>query len=451
MQDKTISGFSRLSKEEKLTWIAEQFFEKPQETIEELKTFWHADAEQQRIFDGFSENTVSNHFLPFGIAPNFIINGEAYAIPMVIEESSVVAAASSAAKFWSKRGGFHAKVLSTRKVGQVHFSWTGNGAALKAAMPDIEQQLREDTRHITANMEKRGGGIQDIELVDLTAEEPGYFQLRVTFETCDSMGANFINSVLEEFGMSLQQLASTHEVLRREEAALDIIMAILSNYTPECIVRTWVECPVEALDAAGQNMDAGTFAEKFAKAIRIAQIDPYRATTHNKGIFNGIDAVVLATANDFRAIEACGHAYAARDGRYRSLSSCTVKDGIFKFWMDLPLAVGTVGGLTRLHPIARMSLEMLGHPSAETLMMIIATTGLAQNFAAVRSLVTTGIQKGHMKMHLLNILNHLKATPQEQEQATAFFADKVVSFTAVRDYIKQSRNNRLVPEHFLKK
>jgi hydroxymethylglutaryl-CoA reductase len=451
MQDKTISGFSRLSKEEKLNWIAEQFFENPQETIEELKSFWHTDAEQQRVFDGFSENTVSNHFLPFGIAPNFIINGEAYAIPMVIEESSVVAAASSAAKFWSKRGGFHAKVLSTRKVGQVHFSWTGDGAALKAAMPEIEQQLREDTRHITANMEKRGGGIQEIELVDLTAEEPGYYQLRVTFETCDSMGANFINSVLEEFGMSLQQLVSTHEVLRQEEASLDIIMAILSNYTPECVVRTWVECPVEALDAAGQNMDAATFAEKFAKAIRIAQIDPYRATTHNKGIFNGIDAVVLATANDFRAIEACGHAYAARDGRYRSLSNCTVKDGVFKFWMDLPLAVGTVGGLTRLHPIARLSLEMLGHPSAETLMMIIATTGLAQNFAAVRSLVTTGIQKGHMKMHLLNILNHLKATPQEQEQATTFFADKVVSFTAVRDYIKQSRNNRLVPEHFLKK
>jgi len=451
MQDKTISGFSRLSKEEKLNWIAKQFFENPQETIEELKSFWHADAEQQRVFDGFSENTVSNHFLPFGIAPNFIINGEAYAIPMVIEESSVVAAASSAAKFWSKRGGFHAKVLSTRKVGQVHFSWTGDGAALKAAMPEIEQQLREDTRHITANMEKRGGGIQEIELVDLTAEEPGYYQLRVTFETCDSMGANFINSVLEEFGMSLQQLVSTHEVLRQEAASLDIIMAILSNYTPECVVRTWVECPVDALEAAGQNMDANTFAEKFAKAIRIAQIDPYRATTHNKGIFNGIDAVVLATANDFRAIEACGHAYAARDGRYRSLSNCTVKDGVFKFWMDLPLAVGTVGGLTRLHPIARLSLEMLGHPSAETLMMIIATTGLAQNFAAVRSLVTTGIQKGHMKMHLLNILNHLKATPEEQEQATTFFADKVVSFTAVRDYIKQSRNNRLVPEHFLKK
>ena len=451
MQDKTISGFSRLSKEEKLDWIAQHFFESPQTTVEEFKSFWHSNEELQRVFDGFSENTVSNHFLPFGIAPNFIINDSTYAVPMVIEESSVVAAASSAAKFWSKRGGFRAEVLSTLKVGQVHFTWTGDGNALNADMPAIEQRLREDTSHITANMEKRGGGIREIELVDLTQEEPGYYQLRVTFETCDSMGANFINSVLEEFGMSLQRLASHEKGLNNEDATLEIIMAILSNYTPECVVRTWVECPVSELEAGGQNMDASTFAEKFAKAIRIAQIDPYRATTHNKGIFNGIDAVVLATANDFRAIEACGHAYAARDGRYRSLSNCTIEDGIFKFWMDLPLAVGTVGGLTRLHPIARLSLEMLGQPSAEELMKIIAVTGLAQNFAAVRSLVTTGIQKGHMKMHLQNILNHLKATPEEQEKATTFFADKVVSFTAVRDYIKQSRNDRLMPEEFLKK
>ncbi len=451
MQDKTISGFSRLSKEEKLDWIAQHFFKAPGDVSQEFKSFWHADTELQRIFDGFSENTISNHFLPFGIAPNFLIDGRVYAVPMVIEESSVVAAASSAAKFWSKRGGFQTQVLSTKKVGQVHFSWGGNSQQLKAAMPAIEQQLRADTRHITANMEKRGGGIGAIELVDLTAEEPDYYQLRATFETCDSMGANFINSVLEEFGLSLQRFVSAHPQLKADAETLDIIMAILSNYTPECIVRVWVECPVEQLSAGGQNMDASTFARKFAKAIRIAQIDPYRATTHNKGIFNGIDAVVLATANDFRAIEACGHAYAARDGQYRSLSHCTVADGIFRFWMDLPLAVGTVGGLTRLHPIARLSLEMLGQPGAEELMSVIAATGLAQNFAAVRSLVTTGIQKGHMKMHLLNILNHLKATPQEQEAATAFFADKVVSFTAVRDYIKQTRNDRLIPEHFLKK
>jgi len=147
---------------------------------------------------------------------------------------------------------------------------------------------------------------------------------------------------------------------------------------------------------------------------------------------------VLATGNDFRAIEACGHTYASKDGRYKSLSHCEVKDGRFRFWMDLPLAVGTVGGLTSLHPIARISLQMLGSPSATDLMRIIAVTGLAQNFAALRSLVTTGIQQGHMKMHLLNILNHVGATPPVIAKAVHHFADKVVSFSAVREFVEAS-------------
>ena len=178
------------------------------------------------------------------------------------------------------------------------------------------------------------------------------------------------------------------------------------------------------------------FAEKFSKAVRIAHIDPNRATTHNKGIFNGIDAVVLATANDFRAVEACGHTYAAKDGQYRSLSYCTVENGVFRFWLDLPIALGTVGGLTKLHPIARRSLELLGNPDAPELMRIIAATGLAQNFAAVRSLVTVGIQKGHMKMHLMNILNHFDASEKEVKAAVAYFKDKVVSFSAVREFLQ---------------
>ena len=185
------------------------------------------------------------------------------------------------------------------------------------------------------------------------------------------------------------------------------------------------------------GMTAETFANKFARAIRIAHIDPYRATTHNKGIFNGIDAVVLATANDFRAIEACGHTYAARNGSYASLSYCTVENGKFKFWMDLPLAVGTVGGLTKLHPIAKTSLELLGNPNAAELMMIIASTGLAQNFAAVKSLVTTGIQKGHMKMHLLNILNHFEATEKEVSAAVTHFKEEIISFTGVREFLER--------------
>jgi hydroxymethylglutaryl-CoA reductase len=186
-------------------------------------------------------------------------------------------------------------------------------------------------------------------------------------------------------------------------------------------------------------MDAHQLARRFATAVRIAWIDPYRATTHNKGIFNGIDAVVMATGNDFRAIEACGHTYAARSGQYRSLSTCTIKDGILKFELKIPLAVGTVGGLTALHPLAKRSLEMLGNPTASELMMIIATVGLAQNFGAVRSLVTTGIQHGHMKMHLTNILHQLGATEEEASAAQCYFKDQTVSFSAVRTYLKETQ------------
>lgn len=444
MQEKTISGFSKLSKRGKIRWIVENFFKDPENVTRELMSFWHADKEQQRILDGFSENTISNFYLPFGVAPNVVINNKTYAVPMVIEESSVVAAASSAAKFWMSRGGFNAEVVSTKKVGQVHFSWKGEGAKLEAYFPELEARLRKDAAMITANMEKRGGGVLDIVPKDMTHLEPDYFQLLVTFETCDSMGANFINSVLEAFGSSLEQFITEHPDFTDEERDVEIIMAILSNYTPECRVRAWVECPVEALFGACNTMDGLGFAQKFYKAIRIAQVDPHRATTHNKGIFNGIDAVVLATGNDFRAIEACGHTYAARDGQYRSLSDCSIEDGIFKFWMDLPIAVGTVGGLTRLHPIARRSLELLGNPGAEELMMIITTIGLAQNFAAVRSLITTGIQKGHMRMHLINILNHLEASEKEMKEALTYFKDKVVSFTAVREFLELFRKQHVL-------
>ena len=354
-----------------------------------------------------------------------------------MKKSSVVAAASSAAKFWIQRGGFHAEVISTVKIGQVHFLYEGNKTALFQVFDDLKQELLADVQPITARMKKRGGGVQKIELLDLTDKEPHYYQLKVSFETCDSMGANFINSVLEQFGASLKNFAQHHL-----PAEVTIVMAILSNYTPDCLVRAWVECPIDALANACKDMDAATFAQKFYTAIRIAQIDPYRATTHNKGIFNGIDAVVLATGNDFRAVEACGHTHAAHDGQYRSLSSCSIKDGIFKFWLDLPLAVGTVGGLTKLHPLAKRSLEILGNPSAKELMQIIAVTGLAQNFGAIRSLITTGIQQGHMKMHLMNILNHLGAKNGEVEATTAYFEDKVVSFNGVRNFLEEYRYKR---------
>jgi hydroxymethylglutaryl-CoA reductase len=436
--NKTITGFSKLNKTGKLRWIVENFFKDPEQVMRELSNYWLLNEDQQRIIDGFSENTISNFILPYGVAPNFLIDGKEYCIPMVIEESSVVAAASSAAKFWYSRGGFKTSVLGTVKVGQVHFKWHGPSELLERLFPEMEQYLREISADITINMEQRGGGILRMELIDFSQDEPGYYQLRVHFETCDSMGANFINTVLERFADGISLFVLQHVLVPETFKDVQIIMSILSNYTPECVVRAEVSCPVSEMGNFG-DMGAEAFAEKFATAIRIAHLDPYRATTHNKGIFNGIDAVVLATANDFRAIEASGHAYAARDGKYKSLSQCEVKNGQFRFWLDVPLALGTVGGLTALHPMARRSLELLGQPSAAELMRIIAATGLAQNFAAVRSLITTGIQKGHMKMHLLNILNHLGASTEEIEAASKHFEDKTVSFNAVRSFMNKDK------------
>ncbi len=440
---KPASGFSKLSKRKKLRWVVENFFRNPEEVTRELMSFWHSSEEKQKIFDEFSENTLSNYYLPFGIAPNFIVNGKTYCVPMVIEESSVVAAASAGAKFWMTRGGFKTKIIGTTKSGQVHFMWKGDGERLKAAFLELKKQLVAGTQKITANMQKRGGGILAIRLLDKTDMEPGYYQLDGDFETCDSMGANFINSILEEWAKILGQFVATHPDFSEQGRDVSIIMSILSNYTPGCLVRSWVECPVTELGKFENSHDAQEFAEKFVLAVRIAREDVKRAVTHNKGIFNGIDAVVLATGNDFRAVESCGHAYAARDGQYRSLSQASIKNGIFRFEMDFPIAIGTVGGLTTLHPLAKRSMELLGQPNAQELMQIIVSVGLAQNFAALRSLTTTGIQHGHMKMHLMNILIHLKATDEETKAAVEYFNDNLVSFTAVREFLAETRKKQV--------
>ena len=442
LKNKAISGFSKLTKQQKLEWLISNMFESPREIVKEFSAYWHKDEAQQKVFDEISENTITNFYLPYGVAPNFLINGKMYVVPMVIEESSVVAAAAKAAKFWLDRGGFKASVLNTTKIGQVHFNWSGDSQKLKAFLPELKQQLIDGTEAITANMQKRGGGILDIELEDFTHLEPNYYQLKASFETCDSMGANFINSCLEAFGQLLPGAIAANPDFLDAERDCKVIMCILSNFTPDSVVRCEVGCKVDELGIV-DGVAAEEFASKFSQAVRIAEIDPYRATTHNKGIFNGIDAVVLATGNDFRAIEACGHTYAAKDGQYRSLSHAEVKDGFFKFWIDLPLAIGTVGGLTKVHPLAKRSLQLLGNPSAKELMGIIAATGLAQNFGAVKALVTSGIQKGHMKMHLNNILANFEANAYEAEKAREYFLDRVVSFSSVRDFIEQLRNGSL--------
>lgn len=437
-RDIIIKGFSKLLKEDKLKIVAE-LMDKHVESMELMMSFWHSDQKVQKIFDEFSENTITNFYIPYGVAPNVIVNGHNYLVPLVIEESSVVAAASSSAKFWSEHGGFKAEVIEVIKIGQVHFIWKGDKQKLLSVFNDLKSYLRKSVREITANMEARGGGVVDFELIDMTKEVDDYYQLKVSFNTVDSMGANFINSCLEEFAVALQTFFREKEIFVGEEKESRIIMSILSNYTPECLVKAWVECAYSELDAIDNKMTGEEFAKKFQLAVKIAEVDVYRATTHNKGIFNGIDAVAIATGNDFRAIEAAGHTYASKSGKYKSLSTVELKDGKFIYSLTLPLAMGTVGGLTSLHPLAKQSLEMLDNPTAEELMMITASVGLANNFAAIRSLVTKGIQVGHMKMHLMNILNHFEATEDEKAKAVEYFIGNKVSFNSVSQFINKLR------------
>ena len=396
-----ISGFSKKSKEEKIQWLLDTYFPKNKEAKQVIEQYWNSDQALQQLHDDFIENALTNYYLPFGVAPNFLVNGSLYSLPMVIEESSVVAAASNAAKFWLSRRGFTTEVISTTKNGQIHIDFYGASETLADFFTEIKPKLIESIANIQENMKRRGGGLIDIELLDASQTLEGYYQLHATFETLDAMGANFINSCLEQMAATFEAEANTYKKFNTHQPK--VVMSILSNYVPECMVRASVQCKVE--DLAQNDISGENFGANFVRAIDIAKSETRRAVTHNKGIMHGIDAVVLATGNDFRAVEAGVHAYAARNGYYSSLTHAKIEDGVFSFWIELPLALGTVGGLTSLHPLVKFALQLLQQPTARELMELIAVAGLAQNFAAVKSLVTVGIQKGHMKMHLMNILN----------------------------------------------
>jgi len=435
---KFLERFSKLTKHQKLELIAD-CFDNSQEFYNELKGFDHQDIAKQKLFDEFSENTISNFYFPYGIAPNFLINGSLYHIPMVIEESSVVAAAANSAKFWYGKGGFHSEVISAKKIGQVHFIWEGDAEKLRNNFEELKTIFLEGTEYLTENMRKRGGGIQSIEFIDKTTDIENYYQIFATFDTVNSMGANFINSCLEEFAVILQRFLKHKDTFQGKEKECQVIMSILSNYTPECVVKSKVECNVSDLDELDKQFSGEEIAWRFEKAVSIAQVDVYRATTHNKGIFNGVDAVALATGNDFRAIEACGHTWASRNGKYAGLSSVSIQNGRFQLSLEIPMAVGTVGGLTTLHPMAQRSMELLGNPDAEELMRIIGAVGLANHFSAIRSLVTRGIQFGHMKIHLINILNSLNASDSEKIKARNHFSQNKVSYNSVVDFLNKLR------------
>ena len=432
-----IIGFSKLSRDEKISWVSKNFLDNSNEFEDILNKYLNDDKDIQSIHNSLSENAISNFHLPYSISPNFLINHKNYCVPLVTEESSVVAALSNSSKFWYDRGGFKSKVISKIKTGQIHFKYNGNAENLGKFINDNEDRLIESTDRITKKMRERGGGISKIRLVNKSAELKSYYQLHLDFETIDSMGANFINSCLEIISKEFHQLLNDSPQFKESEKKIEVIMSILSNYTPECIVESSLECKISDLGNI-DGMSSEEFAFRFKNAFDIADIDINRAVTHNKGIMNGVDAVLISTGNDFRAVEAGIHAFASRKGKYKSLSECTIIDNIFKISLRIPLSVGTVGGITDVHPMVKLSLKLLNSPTSDDLMKIICSVGLAQNFAAVKSLVTTGIQKGHMKMHLINLLIKQNATKDQIDKSEEYFRDKEINSKSVKDFLDQN-------------
>jgi hydroxymethylglutaryl-CoA reductase len=434
--DRRVTGFSKLDKSQKIDWLVQHHLNNDETSRGILEQYWNDNAPLQDLHDGFSENSITNFYFPFGLAPNFLIDDTIYTIPMAIEESSVVAAASKAAKFWLDRGGFKTEIKGTTKVGQVHLMYHGLNSEMEAFYAFAKAELLKSTQQMNSSMKSRGGGLLELQLVNKTKSLDGYYQLHATFDTKNAMGANFINSMLEQFATTLREQAAKYQGF--SAAVPEVVMSILSNYVLDCTVKATVSCPLSDLGTI--NGVAGEeFAQKFIQAVSIATVEPYRAVTHNKGIMNGIDAVVIATGNDFRAVEAGVHAFAARDGQYRSLTSARIEDGHFIFEGEFPLALGTVGGLTSLHPLSKLALQILGNPDAQDLMRITAVCGLAQNFAALHSLVTTGIQAGHMKMHLTNMLEQIGANDSEKQALRKEFTERTPSFSGLKEALAQLR------------
>tara|TARA_B100001057_G_scaffold187824_3_gene188611 strand:- start:1701 stop:3011 length:1311 start_codon:yes stop_codon:yes gene_type:complete len=436
MPDKII-GFSKLSRDEKISWISRNFLDKSDEFESILNNYLIDDKKIQSLHNSFSENVISNFNLPYSVSPNFLINDKNYCVPLVTEESSVIASLSKSSKFWFERGGFKSKVINNLKNGQIHFMYNGNIKKLKKFIDKNELKLIESTDRITKKMRERGGGINKIKLIDKSGELNSYFQLSIDFITIDSMGANFINSCLEVISKTFEKLIHESDYFNESEKKTRIIMSILSNYTPNCIVEASAECKINELENF-DNYSKEEFAIKFKNAFDIAKVDVGRAVTHNKGIMNGIDAVLISTGNDFRAVDAGIHAFASSSGNYKSLSECLIIDNKFKISLKVPISVGTVGGITDLHPMVKLSLKLLGNPSSEDLMKIICSVGLAQNYAAVKSLVTTGIQKGHMKMHLINLLNKNKASKDQIKSAEEYFKNKEINSQSVSEFLNKN-------------
>ncbi|WP_423190297.1 hydroxymethylglutaryl-CoA reductase, degradative [Alkalibacterium sp. f15] len=337
------------------------------------------------------ENYIGNYSMPLGVAMNYVIDAEEMVVPMAIEEPSVIAASSFAAKIIGSAGGFNTEVTQRRMIGQVTLKNIANFEEASRKIETAKQDILSRANEAYPSIVKRGGGARDLEVRILKDDSdsgiPTFLSVHIHIDTQEAMGANIVNTMMEGISPYIEELTGGTALLR-----------ILTNYATECLATATCVIPTNKLKTA--TFSGEEVRDRIIEATQVATIDPYRAVTHNKGIMNGVDAVVLASGNDWRAIEAGVHAYASRSGQYRSLTTWQKNDtGDLVGELTLPLPVGTVGGAISIHPGAQLAHSIMNHPNAHTLERIIVSVGLAQNFAAVRALVTEGIQTGHMGLH----------------------------------------------------
>ncbi|MDG0843726.1 hydroxymethylglutaryl-CoA reductase, degradative [Staphylococcus equorum] len=420
-------SFRHLSREEKL----EQLVQKGWLSNENKAVLLNNPLIPEEIANSLIENVIGQGSLPVGLLPEIIVNQKAYVVPMMVEEPSVVAAASYGAKLVNQTGGF--KVVSSERlmIGQIVFDGVNDTQALAQKINQLEPQIKQIADEVYPSIIERDGGYRRIEIDTFSAE--GLLSLKVFVDTKDAMGANMLNTILE--GITAY--------LKNELDNIDILMSILSNHATASVVKVQGEIEVSTLSKGGR---AGQeVAKRMERASILAQVDIHRAATHNKGVMNGIHAVVLATGNDTRGAEATAHAYASKDGQYRGLATWHYDEQrqLLVGTIEVPMTLATVGGGTKVLPIAKTALDLMKVDSAEQLGHVVAAVGLAQNFAACRALVSEGIQKGHMSLQYKSLAIVVGAEGKEIAQVADMLKDEPRANTATaQQLLDQLRENK---------
>lgn len=417
-----IEGFYKLPMSERLR-IVKEFADLTDDEALALVGGGNVDPS---LSDKMIENAVGTMNLPLGIAVNFLINGKDYLVPMAIEEPSVVAAASNAAKMAREKGGFWTSSTPPLMIGQVQLTGIKDPSRAKHMLLERRQEVLDLANSQDPMLTKVGGGARDIEVRIVHTGRGPNVVVHLLVDVRDAMGANAVNTMAEAVAPLIESIAGGKVYLR-----------ILSNLATHRLARARAVWSREAL--GGEEVVDGVI-----EAYMFAEADPFRCATHNKGIMNGIDAVVVATGNDWRAIEAGAHAYAARSGSYKPLTTFEkTPDGDLAGTIELPMAVGLVGGATKVHPTARASVKLLGVKTAQELGEIIAAVGLAQNLAALRALATVGIQKGHMSLHAKNIVSSVGCPPELLEEAVRIIvAEKKIRMDRAKEVVEELKRKR---------